>query len=62
MPEPKCTHPNLRSFTFKSGETIEMCPEMHPITIDGKIRWYEPCTKGNDNRREVLRTRTKRSA
>jgi len=59
--ETKCTHLNLRSFTFSTGETIEMCPEMLPVKIDGVIKWYEPCTRGDDNRRAVLGKRTKKS-
>ena len=28
---PKCKHPNLRSFTFSTGENIVSCPEMLPV-------------------------------
>jgi hypothetical protein len=35
----RCTHPGLRSFTFRTGETIQSCPS---------------CTKFDKPRRDVL--------
>lgn len=50
----KCQHKTYASYTFKDGKTIECCHDLNPVSIDGQIKWYEPCKLGDEHRRTVL--------
>jgi hypothetical protein len=61
----KCEHPALRTFTFKDGKTITMCPGLREVRStkadeNNKLLWLEPCTEGDEHRRKVLAPRMKR--
>lgn len=54
---PACTHPELRTFTFSTGETIEMCPEVSTFVFPESKKQIEiklPCTHGDKARSEIL--------
>ncbi len=54
--EQGCTHPNLRSFTFKDGQSIVMCSSFTVVPFKGyKTKSYKVrCTHEDDHRRRVL--------
>jgi hypothetical protein len=39
-----------------------MCNAMLPVTVQGKVRWYEPCTQGDQHRHKVLTVRKTKEA
>lgn len=59
MSEPlyeKCKHPNLRTFKFKDGTEIELCPAILTVrdSETKKVLWTEQCNHGDEHRRQVL--------
>ena len=59
IPIHPCTHPNLRSFTFKDGKTIHMCPSVLTKTFpNGYVAEYS-CDHLGPDRRSILRGVTK---
>jgi hypothetical protein len=49
----KCTHPNLRNFTFTDGKTIFRCPALLPSPFK-ECHYKNPCTEFDTARAKIL--------
>jgi len=55
-PDDKCRHEGLRSFTFRNGQVIQMCPcgWREPVPDAEDKTWEVFCMKFDEHRRKVL--------